>query len=116
MVRRHTKKDDGMYHIGTHKYKKLVGSRAEVWHRTAHHTTGGLKHEDLKQNDEGRIVSRVKSRLGKSQKHLGSHLQAKGSGVFGPKTAKKGKQSKKGKKGGMKTLKHKKHGKKSRKH
>lgn len=89
MIRR-TKGHDGMYQIGSRKYKKLVGSRAEVWHHTAYKTSGGLKHADLKQNDEGRIVSKVKSRLGKSQKHLGSHLQSKGSGVFGPKTAKKG--------------------------
>lgn len=102
MVRRHTKQDDGMYHIGGHKYPMLVGSRAQVWHRTAYKTTGGLKHDDLKQNDEGRIVSKVKSRLGKSQKHLGSHLQTKGSGVFGPKTSKQKKQSKKG---GKKTMK-----------
>lgn len=95
MVRRHTKQDDGMYHIGGHKYPILVGSRAQVWHRTAYKTTGGLKHDDLKQNDEGRIVSKVKSRLGKSQKHLGSHLQPKGSGHFGPHTAKNRKHLKK---------------------
>jgi hypothetical protein len=107
MVRRHTKKDDGMYHIGGHKYPMLIGSRAQVWHRTAYKTTGGLKHEDLKQNEEGRIVSKVKSRLGKSQKHLGSHLQPKGSGHYGPRTTKKGKQSKK-RGGGGKTKKHRK--------
>lgn len=90
-----------MYHIGGHKYSILVGSRAQVWHRTAYKTTGGLKHEDLKQNEEGRIVSKVKSRLGKSQKNLGTHLQPKGSGHFGPRTSKKGKQSKKG---GRRTL------------
>ena len=101
MVRRHTKKDDGLYHIGGRTYAILVGSRAQVWHRTAYKTSGGLKYEDLKQNDEGRIVSKVKSRLGKSQKHLGKHLQPKGSGHFGPRTSKKGKQSKKG---GRKTM------------
>ena len=66
-----------MYHIGNQKYRKLEGSRAEVWHHTAHHTSGGLKRSALKQNEEGRIVSRAKSKLGKSQKHLGSHLQKK---------------------------------------
>ena len=95
MVRRPTKQDDGMYHIGGRKYAMLVGSRAQVWHYTAYKTSGGLKHADLMQNDEGRIVSKVKSRLGKSQKHLGKHLQPKGSGVFGPKTSKKSKKSKK---------------------
>jgi hypothetical protein len=90
MVKRHTKHDDGKYHINGRKYDLLEGSRAQVWHRTAYRTSGGLTHAGLKQNDEGRIVSRAKSRLGKSQKHLGSHLQSKGSGTFGPKTAKKG--------------------------
>lgn len=97
-----TKSNDGMYHIGNQKYRKLEGSRAEVWHHTAHHTSGGLKRSALKQNEEGRIVSRAKSKLGKSQKHLGSHLQPKGSGVFGSnKTMKK--SMKKAKKSSNKT-------------
>ena len=90
MVKRHTKHEDGKYHINGRKYDLLEGSRAQVWHRKAYRTSGGLTHADLKQNDDGRIVSRVKSRLGKSQKHLGSHLQPKGSGKFGPRTVKKG--------------------------
>jgi hypothetical protein len=96
--------DDGMYHIGNRKYNKNKGSRAEVWHRTAYQTTGGLTHKNLKQNEEGRIVSRAKSRLGKTQKHLGSHLQSKGSGVFGSNKTMKNKSKKGGttKKGGMK--------------
>lgn len=105
MVRRHTKQDDGMYHIGGHKYAMLEGSRAQVWHHTAYKTSGGLKHADLMQNEEGRIVSKVKSKLGRSQKNLGKFLQPKGSGKFGPHTAKKG--GKKGRKG--KTKKAKKH-------
>ena len=108
MVRRHTKQDDGMYHIGGNKYAMLEGSRAQVWHGTAYKTSGGLKHSDLMQNDEGRIVSKVKSKLGKSQKNLGKFLQPKGSGKFGPHTAKKGgMKGKTGKKG--KTMKAKKH-------
>jgi len=94
---RHKISSDGMYHIGNQKYRKLEGSRAEVMHHTAHHTSGGLKRSALKQNEEGRIVSRAKSKLGKTQKHLGSHLQPKGSGVFGSK-----KTMKKGMKGGKK--------------
>ena len=97
MVRRHIKQDDGLYHIGGHKYSMLVGSRAQVLQRTAYKTSGGLKHDDLMQNDEGRIVSKTKSRLGKSQKNLGSYLQPKGSGKFGPHTAKKGGKKGKGK-------------------
>jgi len=100
MTKRHTKHDDGKYHINGRKYDLLEGSRAQVWHRTAYRTSGGLRHADLRQNDEGRIVSRVKSRLGKSQKNLGKFLQPKGSGKFGPHTSKKGGMSC-SKKGGM---------------
>jgi len=40
---------------------KKIGSRAQVMHGTADHTTGGLKKGDLKMNKWGRIVSRKKS-------------------------------------------------------
>lgn len=48
-------------------HKKTVGSRAEVMHGTAHHTSGGLQKKDLKYNKQGRIVSKKKSALGKKQ-------------------------------------------------
>lgn len=44
---------------------KAVGSRAEVMHGTAKHTSGGLTKKDLKYNSSGKIVSRKKSELGK---------------------------------------------------
>lgn len=44
---------------------KAVGSRAEVMHGTAHHTSGGLTRKDLKYNKAGRIVSRKASEAGK---------------------------------------------------
>ena len=40
---------------------KIIGSRAQVMHGTADHTSGGLKKGDLKYNKSGRIVSRKKS-------------------------------------------------------
>ena len=40
---------------------KQIGSRAQVMHGTADHTSGGLKKGDLKMNKWGRIVSRKKS-------------------------------------------------------
>ena len=82
MVKRHDKAEDGKYHIGNMKYEMLEGSRAQVWHGTAHATAGGLKKHDLKMH-RGRIVSKKKSELAKTQKHLHGHLQPKGSGVFG---------------------------------
>ena len=97
MVKRHDRKPDGMYHIGSQKYQILEGSRAQVWHGTAHQTSGGLKKVDLKMHN-GRIVSRKKSELAKTQKHLKGHLQPKGSGVFGAVTKKdrKGSRRRKG--------------------
>ena len=90
MVKRHDRRPDGKYHIGNHVYDTLVDSRAKVWHRSAYKTPGGLKREDLMMHN-GHIVSKKKSELAKTQKHLKGHLQPKGSGVFGTVT-KKGKK------------------------
>ena len=87
MVKRHDRKPDGKYHVGNQKYDMLDGSRAQVWHGTAYQTPGGLKKSDLKMAN-GRLVSRKKSELAKTQKHLKGHLQPKGSGVFGTVTKK----------------------------
>jgi hypothetical protein len=43
------------------KTQKAVGSRAQVMHGTAHHTSGGLTKAHLKYNKAGRIVSKKKS-------------------------------------------------------
>jgi hypothetical protein len=47
-----------------------VGSRAQVMHGTARHTSGGLTKGDLKYNKAGRIVSRKKSVSAKKDKRL----------------------------------------------
>ena len=44
---------------------KAVGSKAEVFHGTAKHTSGGLKKADLMKVKSGRIVSRRKHAAGK---------------------------------------------------
>jgi hypothetical protein len=57
----------------TRKASKMpaVGSKAQVFHGTAKHTSGGLTRKDLVQNKHGRIVSRRKMALGKKAlKHL----------------------------------------------
>jgi hypothetical protein len=41
-----------------------IGSKAQVWHGTAHHTSGGLTRKDLMKH-KGRIISRRKHALGK---------------------------------------------------
>ena len=48
-----------------HGFPLTVGSRAQVWHDNAHHTPGGLTKEQLKQNPNGKIVSRKASAAGK---------------------------------------------------
>jgi hypothetical protein len=50
--------------------KSAVGSRAQVMHGTADHTSGGLTKGDLKYNKAGRIVSRKKSMKAKKEKRL----------------------------------------------
>ena len=82
MVKRHDKGADGKYHIHGHTYELLEGSRAQVWHGTAYKTAGGLHKVALKMH-RGRIVSKKKSEIASTQKHLSGHLQPKGSGVFG---------------------------------
>jgi hypothetical protein len=60
----------------TRKAKKAgsipaVGSKAQVWHGSAKHTSGGLKKSDLMKTKKGRIVSKKKHALGrKSLKNL----------------------------------------------
>jgi hypothetical protein len=44
--------------------KATVGSRAQVMHGTADHTSGGLKKSDLKYNAYGKIVSKAASAAG----------------------------------------------------
>ena len=49
---------------------KATGSKAEVWHGTAKHTSGGLVKKDLMKH-HGRIISRKKHAAGKKAiKHL----------------------------------------------
>lgn len=64
------KGSDGKYRVGNYTYEKLIGSRAEVWHRTAYKTAGDLKHGDLLKNKHGRIVSRLKHDVAKQEKRL----------------------------------------------
>ena len=51
-------------------HAKRVGTRAQVMHGTADHTSGGLTKRDLKYNKWGRIVSRKKSSMAKKTRRL----------------------------------------------
>jgi hypothetical protein len=50
--------------------KMTVGSRAQVWHGTAKHTSGGLTKTQLMMNKSGRIVSRKKHASAKRDNRL----------------------------------------------
>lgn len=57
-----------------------VGSKAQVWHGTAKHTSGGLYKKDLMKNKHGRIVSRKQHERGKKMfaKNLKPYLAKHG--------------------------------------
>lgn len=52
------------------EFKLKVGSRAQVFHKTAEQTTGGLTYSDLKKNKHGQIVSKKASRAAKQANRL----------------------------------------------
>lgn len=92
---RHTRHEDGKYHINGKKYDELEGSRAQVYHETAYKTSGGLKKRDLFKNKHGRIVSKKKHETAKKEKRLAKagYVPVKGKfGVF-KKSAKKSHKS-----------------------
>jgi hypothetical protein len=51
-------------------HTKKVGSRAEVFHGNAHHTSGMLMKKDLMKNKHGEIVSKKKHFQAKKDKRL----------------------------------------------
>ena len=69
--RRNTRKNRKNMNMEGGAKMPAVGSKAQVFHGTAKHTSGGLTKKDLVQNKHGRIVSRRKMALGKKAlKHL----------------------------------------------
>ena len=73
---------------------QTTGSKAQVWHGTAKHTSGGLTKGNLMKNKHGRIVSKRKHTLGKKSiknlKKLG-YVAKKGQfKLFHKHTSKKG--------------------------
>jgi hypothetical protein len=67
---RFTKTSNGKYAVKGHTYEMLIGTRAQVWHGTAHKTSGGLTKQHLMQNKAGRIVSRSKHSTAKKEMRL----------------------------------------------
>lgn len=103
MVKRLDASADGMYHSGGAKYKMNRGSRAQVWHKTALKTAGGLTRSQLKMNKHGRIVSLKKSKSNPLKRLTAAGYKTK-KGVFGAikkgkRTVKKGSRKSKAKRG-----------------
>ena len=80
---RPTKGSNGMYAISGKSYKKLVGSRAEVWHGTAYKTQGYLTKAVLFQNKWGEIVSAKKHKTAKRDDRLRKAGYGTKKGQFG---------------------------------
>jgi len=88
---------------------KTVGSKAEVFHGTAKHTSGGLKKKDLMKTKAGRIVSRKKHAAGKKailRLFRAGYKPSKGSFTAMRKghSTRKGKKGNKGMRGGAATM------------
>ena len=62
---------------------QTTGTRAQVWHGTAKHTSGGLTKTDLMQNKAGRIVSRAKHNTAKREMRLVKFGYGTKKGEFG---------------------------------
>ena len=90
MPSRRVKMIDGAYHVGDKKYKKLVGSRDEVWQGIAYktnHTVNALKRDDLFFDEKtGEVKSKVRSEQMKQSNlnplAIGGYLQKKGAKTF----------------------------------
>ena len=55
-------------------FKKLIGSKREVYGGTARKTPGGLGRAELMMNSRGRIVSKKQSAAGLRSNNLGRHI------------------------------------------
>lgn len=100
----HKKLSSGKVLVKGNKYDQLIGTRAQVWHKTAFKTSGDLTREKLFQNKNGRIVSKKKHATAKKEKRLEKAGYKTRKGHFGyvkdgkTKRVKKGKKSRKSKK------------------
>jgi Neuraminidase (sialidase) len=96
-MKRPTRSNDGLFHLHGKTYKELVGSRQQVWNKTAYKTPGGLTHPHLMMNKWGRIVSRTKHLTAKKEKRLqkAGYFAKKGKFGYVRKTAKRSSRSRK---------------------
>jgi len=99
MVKKIMRAEDGYYHAFGKKYPMLIGSRAQVMHKTAVKTSGNLEESELMYNKHGKIVSKKKHVTAKKDKRLvkAGYPTVKGKFVLFKRTPGK---TRKGKKGG----------------
>lgn len=82
-MKRPVRSHDGKFHLHGKTYKELVGSRQQVWNKTAYKTPGGLTHSHLVMNKWGRIVSKTKHTTAKKEKRLQKYGFFAKKGKFG---------------------------------
>jgi len=83
MTKKHMRSEDGKYHIKGSVFEQLTGSRAQVWHKTAYKTPGGLTIDKLLQNKRGAIVSKKIHNTAKKEKRLEKYGYFTKKGKFG---------------------------------
>ena len=69
-MKKPVRQPDGLYHVHGNTYKVLIGSRQQVFNKTAYKTPGGLVKHGLMMNKWGRIVSALKHKTAKKEKRL----------------------------------------------
>ena len=84
MAKNILKQEDGCYYVNGVKFKKLIGTRAEVWHGTAYKTSGKLTKGQLMKSKIGRIVSKSKHDSSVKEKRLQKFGYTAKKGHFGP--------------------------------
>lgn len=73
-VRINNKSKDGKYHIQGNIYDLLIGTREQVWNKTAYQTQGKLKKDDLmistSRKNKGDIISKIKHNKNTHTQHI----------------------------------------------
>jgi hypothetical protein len=77
------RQDDGKYHVGEGKFRELIGSRKQVWSKSAYKTAGNLTRNNLMMNKWGRVVSSNKHKTAKKEMRLRKHGFTAKKGKFG---------------------------------
>jgi len=74
-LRKYQRHSDGLFYINGNTYEILTGTRQEVWDNIAFRTSGELTKKDLCINVDGKIVSKLKSKM--EQKYYKNRFEKK---------------------------------------